>query len=107
MFLYVLHNSAVFALIAFELKCGMEYPVLLQPFLDLLFHLFNLFHIPFTGVHMRIEHVYVRTETPEMDMVHAIHAAHGSYISDDRIKIHRTWGELEKNRNCLTEYPYC
>ena len=27
-FLYMLHNSAVFALIAFELKCGMEYRVL-------------------------------------------------------------------------------
>jgi hypothetical protein len=31
------------------------YPLFLQLFLDLLFHLFNLFYIPLAGIHMRIQ----------------------------------------------------
>ena len=86
--LYSRDNSEIFALFALELQRGMEYPVLLQPLLDLLFYLFNLFHIAFAGVNMRIEDVNIRTEAPEMDMMHAVHPIHGSHISNYRIKIH-------------------
>ena len=105
MILNVPDKSAVFAFFTFELQRGMEYPVLLQPFLDLLFYLFNLFHIPFAGIHMRIEHVDIRTETPEMDMMHAVHPFHGGHVSNDRIEIHRLRRELEKYHDRLTEYP--
>ena len=52
---------------------------------------------------MRIKNINVRTETPEMDVVHTIHPDHGGHIGDDRIKIHRLWRELEKNRDRFTE----
>ena len=106
MFLDLLDKSAVSAFIAFKLQRRMENPVFLQPFLDLLFYQFDLFHILFAGIHVRIEYVNIRTETPEMNMMLSFHSFHGCHVCNDRIEIHRWWSELEKNHERLTKYPY-
>jgi len=76
-----LNNSAIPALLAFELQRGMEYPVFLQPFFDLVYHLLVLIEIRIAGIQMRIEDGNVRTETPDMHRVHTLNPAHGGSLT--------------------------
>ena len=46
--------------------------VFFKALLDLFFHLFNCCCFQFAGIDMSIQYMDVRTETPEMDVMHSV-----------------------------------